>query len=54
MALSIVLSIALTEINNENRDINSKSEFEYNFTEEDMNTLTLLLLCKLALTTGNF
>ena len=35
------------------RDLNSESEFGYDLTEEDSNTLTLLLLCKLALTTGN-
>ena len=34
-------------------DINSESEFEYNLIEEDRNTLTYLLLCKFALTTGN-
>ena len=34
------------------RDINSESKFEYDLTEEDRNTLTLLL-CKLARTAGN-
>ena len=43
----------LYQISIATRDINSESQFEYDLTEEDKNTLTLLLLCKLALTTGN-
>ena len=31
------------------RDINSESKFEYDLTEEDRNTLNLLLICKFAL-----
>ena len=43
----------LYQISIATRDINSESQFEYDLTEEDKNTLTLLLLCKLAFTTGN-
>ena len=35
------------------RDINNEREFEYDVTEDERNTMTLLLLCKLALITGN-
>ena len=48
-----VINSVIDQISIVTRDINSKSKFEYDLIEEDRNILTLLSLCKLALSTGD-